>query len=521
MVSGISWWLVLLCAASLLVANAVAGVLALARNRRIADKSARLARAGEGAGPISTTAVSRVVPVTVVTGFLGSGKTSLLNAILAQPGDRRICVIENEAGAVSIDHELLVKGDAGQPAAGIYVLQNGCMCCTASDDGGDSDLERVLDQLLRVCSDDSSIGLTVRPTHVVIEASGLADPAPILSTLFRGDIAARFPLDSVVAVVDAKHVAAHLDSVGNRFARGRGEAAARQVAYADVVLINKADAASSAELDAAESAVRAINPTARVQRTTYCVLTPSAADVLLDCSDFGAQGGTGAAAAALRAAVEREPSARPPRAIHDGSIRAITIDASGLALPLRVLQVWLQRLVTAQWRSLFRIKALVWVVDSAAAEKFGGGEGPAVVSAATTRGVDGHAQRGGARRRKERSSTPPRGGRANGRAVGVAQDSTASAPPRLFVVHGVHAELTGELLPTSVAGAEAPSIRPAIVLIGRGLDEASLRTSFENDVAAHGTALQERGRAPLSKAGASRYHERRAHVCNDHCAHEH
>lgn len=158
-----------------------------------------------------------LIPVTLVAGFLGSGKTTLVNRILTERREERIAVIENEFGAASIDHALLAR------EAEVVELNDGCVCCSVR-----GDLIRILGDFARRIDDG-----TLRLDRVLIETTGLADPAPVIQTFFADPtIHARFRLDAMLAVVDAEHAMRQLDA----------HAAAReQVAYADVVLIGKRD----------------------------------------------------------------------------------------------------------------------------------------------------------------------------------------------------------------------------------------------------------------------------------------
>src|ERR1700683_5048427 len=179
-----------------------------------------------------------ILPTTVLTGFLGSGKTTLLRRALADPGFTDTAVIVNEVGAIAIDHYLVDVGEGG-----VLELPGGCLCCAVRED-----LARTLRDLL-----DRRDAGAVRPfRRIVIETSGLADPAPILYTLGADPMLdARLSLGRVVTVVDAEHGAATLA----RFAE-----ATRQAAMADALVISKTDLAPvSAELDAA---LAAINPQA-------------------------------------------------------------------------------------------------------------------------------------------------------------------------------------------------------------------------------------------------------------------
>ncbi|WP_248925883.1 CobW family GTP-binding protein [Paenibacillus hamazuiensis] len=187
------------------------------------------------------------IPVTVLTGFLGAGKTTLLNHVLTAEHGQKIAVIVNEFGEVGIDNQLVVGADEE-----IFEMNNGCICCTVR-----GDLIRILGELM-----DAKRGIGDRKAdfdRVLIETTGLADPAPVAQTFFVDEEMAEFyRLDAIVTVVDARHAGQHLDE---------GHEAQEQVAFADVMLLNKVDLASEDELKQLESRLRSMNPTAKIYRT--------------------------------------------------------------------------------------------------------------------------------------------------------------------------------------------------------------------------------------------------------------
>jgi G3E family GTPase len=185
------------------------------------------------------------IPVTVLTGYLGAGKTTLLNRILTEQHGRKYAVIVNEFGEIGIDNDLVVGADEE-----VFEMNNGCICCTVR-----GDLIRIIEGLMKRRGKFDAI---------IVETTGLADPAPVAQTFFVDqDVAERARLDAVVTVADAKWLTERLKDAPE---------AKNQVAFADVILLNKVDLVEPAELDAVEARIRAINPTARIHRTQNCAI---------------------------------------------------------------------------------------------------------------------------------------------------------------------------------------------------------------------------------------------------------
>lgn len=190
---------------------------------------------------------SNKIPVTILTGYLGAGKTTLLNRILTEKHKQKIAVIVNEYGEVGIDNQLVVDADEE-----ILEMNNGCICCTVR-----GDLIRILQTLVFSMEQGK-----VKFDRVLIETTGLADPAPVAQTFFMDKLLSeKFEVDSILTVVDSKHVTKHLDS---------HDEAQEQIAFADVIILNKTDLVSNEELHTLERRISQMNPAAKRLHTQNC-----------------------------------------------------------------------------------------------------------------------------------------------------------------------------------------------------------------------------------------------------------
>jgi len=187
--------------------------------------------------------MSDKIPVTVLTGYLGAGKTTLLNRILSEPHGQKFAVIVNEFGEIGIDNDLIVGADEE-----VFEMNNGCICCTVR-----GDLIRIIDGLMRRKGKFDAI---------IVETTGLADPAPVAQTFFVDEsVGQKTKLDAVVTVADAKWLKDRLKDAPE---------AKNQVAFADVILLNKTDLVTPEELREVEMRIRAINPYAMLHKTERC-----------------------------------------------------------------------------------------------------------------------------------------------------------------------------------------------------------------------------------------------------------
>jgi G3E family GTPase len=189
--------------------------------------------------------MSDKTPVTVLTGYLGAGKTTLLNRILSEPHGKKYAVIVNEFGEIGIDNDLVVGADEE-----VFEMNNGCICCTVR-----GDLIRIIETLMKRKGKFDAI---------IVETTGLADPAPVAQTFFVDqDVQDKARLDAVVTVADAKWLRDRLKDAPE---------AKNQIAFADVILLNKTDLVTPAELREVEARIRAINPYATLHKTQKCAV---------------------------------------------------------------------------------------------------------------------------------------------------------------------------------------------------------------------------------------------------------
>merc|ERR550534_194256 len=194
------------------------------------------------------------LPVTIITGFLGAGKTTLLNRILREKHGKRIMVIQNEFGSIEIDGTL--AEDAMFSKEDIQILDNGCACCTVRGDLGKAFVE-ILEK-----SQESNVDIE----HIIVETTGLANPAPIIQTFYQErNVAMSLKLDGILTVIDAKNVLKHIDEVPTE---GKVNECVEQVSFADRILLNKMALVTGSEAQIVKDKIRSINSFAKIIPST-------------------------------------------------------------------------------------------------------------------------------------------------------------------------------------------------------------------------------------------------------------
>ena len=266
---------------------------------------------------------SAQTPVTVLTGYLGAGKTTLLNRILTETHGKRYAVIVNEFGEVGIDNDLIVNADEE-----IFEMNNGCICCTVR-----GDLIRILEGLMKRRGKFDGI---------IVETTGLADPAPVAQTfLVDDDVRRNTKLDAIVTVIDAKHLLGEIDQAPE---------AQEQIAFADVVLLNKTDLVSEPDIKTIEARIRSINPYAMIHRTERCALD---LEKVLDRNAFD-----------LNRVLEFEPDFlnEAHDHEHDSHVKSLSLTTDTSLIPQKFLP-WIQDVVQQFGPDILRLKGIIQFKD--------------------------------------------------------------------------------------------------------------------------------------------------------------